>query len=88
MVEIKFLSQKERIEITFDEIEEIIANEPKFSIYPLDMQLVGKIPLNLDIHDAIICATALLYRDVLKKSACLITKDSEIRNSQLVEICW
>ncbi len=88
MVEVKFLIKRKRIKIVFDEINNVIANDPKFTIYPLDVQIVEKAPLNLNIHDAIICATALVYKDVLNEDVCLITKDSEIKDSQLVEICW
>ncbi len=88
MVEVKFLIKRKKIKIDFDEINNVIANDPKFTIYPLDLQIVEKAPLNLNIHDAIICATALVYKDVLNEAVCLITKDSEIKNSQLVEICW
>ena len=42
----------------------------------------------LDIHDAIIVATAIVYRDVLDEDVALITKDSEITDSHLIPIVW
>lgn len=42
----------------------------------------------LDIHDAIVVATALVYRDVLRQQVTVITKDEAIRQSRLVEVLW
>lgn len=42
----------------------------------------------LNIHDAIIVATALVYKDILKLPVSLLTKDEEITSSGLVQTCW
>ena len=41
-----------------------------------------------EIHDAIVVATALVYRDVLRQEVTVITKDEAIRQSGLVEVLW
>ncbi len=45
-------------------------------------------PAGLDIHDGIIVATALLFRDVLQQPTSLITRDRPITESGLVEVVW
>lgn len=42
---------------------------------------------NLEIHDGIICATAILYYET-EKDVNIITKYREIINSKLVKIAW
>jgi hypothetical protein len=46
------------------------------------------LPIELDIHDAVIVATALVFRDVLGKDVALITKDARIRQSNVVKTVW
>jgi hypothetical protein len=50
--------------------------------------IVDRLPTTLNIHDAIIVATALIYRDVLGESVALITRDAEIIASGLVPVHW
>lgn len=50
--------------------------------------MVSLIPTSLNIHDAIIVATALVYRDILKLPVKIVTKDTEITSSGLVDTCW
>jgi hypothetical protein len=54
----------------------------------LDAEIVKLLPLGLDIHDGIIVATALYYRDVLGENTALITKDAAIAASGLVPVIW
>lgn len=56
--------------------------------YPLDEQVVAMIPTSLNIHDAIIVATALVYKDILKLPVEVVTEDAEITASGLVKTCW
>jgi len=42
----------------------------------------------LDIHDAIIVATALFHRDDLGETVAVITRDAMIAASGLVPIVW
>ncbi len=88
LVEIKFLYSKKRIKIDIDRITNGILEADNCTVYPLDEEVVEKIPLNLDIHDAIICATALVYRDVLGYEVRLISRDEEIMKSGIVEMIW
>jgi hypothetical protein len=45
-------------------------------------------PLSLNIHDAIICATAAVLTERTGEAAQLITQDRDIRDSGLVATIW
>jgi len=50
--------------------------------------IVNHMPAGLNIHDALICATALFYRDSLGEDVQVVTRDEKIAESQLVETVW
>jgi predicted nucleic acid-binding protein len=58
------------------------------SISPLDELVATRLPPELDIHDAIIVATALFYRDALGRETALVTADRQIAASGLVPVVW
>jgi hypothetical protein len=43
---------------------------------------------SLNIHDSLIVATALLFRDVLKKDVALVTKDADIIQCGIIKTLW
>ncbi len=88
LAEIKYLFAKKRIGLSLTNIFGMIEGNRRCVIYPLDVSIVELMPLGLEMHDAMICATAILYRDVLAEGAKIITCDGEIRESGLVEIVW
>jgi PIN domain nuclease of toxin-antitoxin system len=88
LVEITFLYAKKRIATSVAEIRRHLLAASNSVVYPLDEQVVALVPTGLEIHDAIVVATALLYRDVLRQEANVITKDEAIRDSGLVEVLW
>ena len=81
LAEITFLYAKHRITIGLAEVHTHIASVANCIIYPLDEVVVDYIPTTLDIHDAIIVATALTFSDVLEENTAIITKDAKIKAS-------
>ena len=88
LVEVQFLHSKRRIKAHRAAVYQQIANANNCTVYPLDEKVVSKIPTGLDIHDAIITATALVYRDLFQQQAVLITKDGKITQSGLIQTLW
>lgn len=88
MVEISFLYSKRRIDIDFQKVKEEIISRENCTIYPLDEEVVLRIPTVLNIHDAIITATALVYQDVLGQDVAIITRDESIKNSGIIKTTW
>ncbi|NOZ64494.1 MAG: type II toxin-antitoxin system VapC family toxin [Caldiserica bacterium] len=88
LAELKYLVSKSRVEITFENILDYIENDERCILYPLDLNVVELLPSSLDIHDAIICGTALVYKTILGEETKIITRDKAITKSGLVETIW
>jgi PIN domain nuclease of toxin-antitoxin system len=88
LAEIVFLYGRRRIGIDLATVLEHVSRTDNCTIYPLDETVVERLPIELDIHDAVIVATALVFRDVLGKDVALITKDARIRQSNVVKTVW
>ena len=88
LAEIAFLYGRQRIAVDVSRVYRYIADATNTVIYPLDELVVEQLQSSLNIHDAIIVATALLFRDVLGETTAVISKDTEIVASGLVEVVW
>jgi predicted nucleic acid-binding protein len=88
LVEITYLYTKGRIDVDTAFVQQRLVAASNCVLYPLDEQVVMQIPTGLNIHDAIIVATALVYRDILHESVAVITKNGEITHSGLIETVW
>ena len=88
MAEVWYLYQKKRIKTSLQDIRARILSAANCSVYPLDEAVLEMLPTGLDIHDAVIVGTALVYRDVLKQATQLITCDRTITDSKLIDVLW
>ena len=88
LVEITYLYTKGRSDVDTTFVQRRLVAASNCVLYPLDEQVVMQIPTGLNIHDAIIVATALVYRDILHESVAVITKNGEITHSGLIETVW
>jgi len=88
LVEVKYLAQKGKLLSTFKEIIEAVEGDFRCIVYPLDIQVLEKMPTNLEIHDGIICGTALLYHEMGEKEVGIITRDEKIIKSGLIKTIW
>lgn len=87
LAEAKDLSQKGKTALPFQEILEAVA-DPRCTVFPLDLAVVRAMPEGLNIHDAIICSTAIVCQGVFKEQPRLITRDAELVGSGLVKTIW
>jgi PIN domain nuclease of toxin-antitoxin system len=88
LVEIKFLFSRNRVAIDLPTTLKYVANTANCTVASMDDRVVDLLPTTLNIHDAIIVGTALLYRDRLGEQVALITRDTEITASGLVPVVW
>lgn len=88
MAEAWHLYQHKRIRISPQDVRSRILSVANCSIYPLDEAVLEMLPAGLDIHDAVIVATALVYRDVLRQPTQLVTRDQMIADSKLIDVLW
>ena len=88
LVEIQYLTVKKRFSANLAHVYQRFINSANCRVHPLDEEVVAQIPTGLDIHDAMITATALVYRDVFQQPVTLITKDNRITQSGLIQTLW
>jgi PIN domain nuclease of toxin-antitoxin system len=68
LAEIAYLHARGRFALDVPTVLAHIAGTPNWVVYDLDKTVVQHLPPTLDIHDAIIVGTALVFRDVLGES--------------------
>jgi len=88
MLEIRYLYNRRRISISFEEALQHIETAANVLLHPLDISIATLAPVELEIHDAIIVGTALYLSDELKEPVPLVTIDRTISNSRLVPVIW
>lgn len=85
LMEILYLSEKNRISTTLPDVTQLVQNSTNYQIYPITTEIILKAKEITDIpelHDRIIAATAVLL------GLDLISRDSVIGKSALVTTIW
>ena len=88
LAEARYTIAKKRRNVTWEELLNLIEGDFRFRIHDLDLEIVRNLPDGLEMHDAIICATALVYQQGAGEPVPVITKDRKIRSSGLVGTVW
>ena len=88
LAEIAFLFGRNRIAVDLSSVLDHVSKAANSTIYPIDEIVVERLPIELNIHDGLIVATALVFRDVLKRKVSIVTKDSGISQSNIIETIW
>jgi len=88
MLEIRYLYNRRRISISFQEALQRVETAANVFLHPLDISVVAFAPDEFEIHDAIIVGTALYLSDELKEPVPLVTRDKSISDSGLVPVIW
>jgi hypothetical protein len=88
LAEITFLYARHRIAIDLPYMVDHIASAANCLVYPLDGAVVERLPTTLNIHDAMIVASALVFQDILSERTAVVTKDADITASRLVHVLW
>lgn len=81
LAEVKYLGHKGRFDQTLDEVLQAISLDSRCTIYPVDLSVVNKAPLELNIHDSLIVGTALVQYELVDG---VLTRDEAIAFSGLV----
>jgi predicted nucleic acid-binding protein len=88
LAEIAYLYGRKRIKTNVGKILADVASADNCIVYPLDERVVERLPEGLELHDAIVVATAIVYRDVLGDQVAIVTKDRSITGSDLAPVIW
>lgn len=88
MLEVKYLYDRKRISISFEEVLEKMETSENVVIHPLDMLVATFAPVKLEIHDAIIVGTTISLSQQRDQPVYLVTKDETITKSGIVPVIW
>jgi PIN domain nuclease of toxin-antitoxin system len=88
LAELKYLHQRSRISLSFSAVQTIIGADERCAVYPMNEEVVDLLPLDLDIHDAIVCATALACKRATGEDTVVLTRDQAITDSGRVATVW
>ncbi len=88
LAEARYIADARRVPISFQEVLTAITADPSCVVAPVDIVTVSYMPKGLDIHDSLIAATALLYRDLLGEDVSIVTRDERMRETPSLSTVW
>lgn len=88
LVEIQYLSARNRVQVSLGNVLEFISNSDQCSIRVVDADVARHLPAGLNIHDGVICATTMLLAEQSGDEVALLTSDKQIIQSGLVATLW
>ena len=88
LTEVIFLYSKKKTSINLSMVLSQVANSSNCIVYPLDEEVVSRVSANVNIHDAIIVATGLVFKDLIGHDVAVVTKDESIKQSNLIRTVW
>ena len=86
LAEIKYLITQKRIAVDFEDVIDYLGASENCLIYPVDEDVVDEMSTGLNIHDALIVATGLVYKNILGEDVKILTEDEEIINSNILPV--
>lgn len=86
--EVRWALFKKRVADTWAQLLVTIAGDGLFDVYPVTLEIVSKQPIGLEMHDALICSTALVLAESTGDDVLVVTTDPQIRASGLVNTVW
>jgi len=86
LAEIKHMIAIKRIDIKFESVIKYLGECNNCVVYPINEDVVEHMPEGLDIHDALIVATGLIYKDFLGEDVYILTGDESIRSSEILPV--
>ncbi len=86
LAEIKHLISVKRTNINFETVIEYLSGCDNCIVYPVNEDVIEHMPEGLDIHDGIIVATGLIYKNFLGDNVFILTEDETIINSGILPV--
>ena len=86
LAEIKHLISIKRITIDFEKVIDYLSEAKNCIIYPVDEDIVENMPERLNIHDALIVATGIVYKNILRENVKILTEDEEIIKTAILPV--
>jgi PIN domain nuclease of toxin-antitoxin system len=86
LAEVKHLISRKRITVDYGKLIDYLSESENCVIYPVDEDIVEEMPEGLNIHDALIVATGLVYKNILGQDIRILTEDEEIIKSNILPV--
>jgi len=88
LAEARFITAKQKVALSWDQVIAAVSSDERFTAYPLTLDVLHRLSPDMEMHDAIVCATAVLVAESTSEGVQVITKDRAIAGSGLVETVW
>lgn len=88
LCEIHYLHAKSRFNLTAKQVVDIVNQTKNFEIANQSVDLVPYLMDELEIHDALIVATALLKKEQESYQVIIVSKDHLIHQHSPLEVVW
>lgn len=88
LVELIFLWERQEQSYNYRVALDRLAHCAAVEVLPIGMEELDHLPLPLNIHDALIVASALAYAARSGEAVTVLTKDERIAGCGLVETAW
>jgi predicted nucleic acid-binding protein len=88
LAETKHIADRHRIPMSFQHLLEHVTTSENIEIFPMNLAVIQELPKELDIHDAIIIATARAAQDFFGEDVVILTNDIAITQSNLIPVVW
>lgn len=86
LAEVKHLISLKRIIVDFEKVIGYLSEAENCIIYPVDEAVVENMPERLNIYDALIVATGIVYKNILREDVKILTEDEEIIKAAILPV--
>jgi len=88
LAELKYLFSKKKIRVSLARVMETLDTDPRVRIRHFDLACVEALDPGFNLHDAMIVATAIVFRRDIDPETAIITKDRQIQDSGIIDTVW
>lgn len=86
LAEVKHLISLKRIIVDFEKVIGYLSEAENCIIYPVDEAVAENMPERLNIYDALIVATGIVYKNILREDVKILTEDEEIIKAAILPV--
>lgn len=88
LIELVFLWRRLKVDEGYRSALERLSHVRTLEVVAIDAEVVDHLPLGLNIHDVVIVASGIVWSSRHGEKVVVLTKDSRIKDSGLVEVLW
>lgn len=88
LAEAKHAADRKRVAVPFETVLQTVIDSSHIKVLSFDITAATYLSSELDIHDAIIVATARAAQDFFGEDVSILTNDITITESNLIPVIW